>query len=139
MTNPRDPLHIPTSPFHPIELDGHVKAERFRTGAQRFRFFPMVGDSMEPALRSGDLLAVVPADRYDGEGLYVLDLGFGPSIWRCSHVAYSDPHLIECRYDNPAYQKHVLPMTKFDDAVLAKGFATVKIIDHHPLEQGDGQ
>ena len=65
------------------------------------RWLPMVGDSMEPRIRSRDLVAVLPIDRVGHNGLYVIDQGLGaPAVVRLSqtnegwHVGYDNPRCL---------------------------------------------
>ena len=61
------------------------------------RFFPMVGDSMEPRIRPRDLVAVLPFDHVGSDNLYVLEVLGQPTVVRVTrtgdgfHAAYDNP------------------------------------------------
>jgi hypothetical protein len=48
------------------------------------RFMPVSDDTLEPSLFKGDLVAVVPADRFTFDSLYVLEFNGEPKIYRCT-------------------------------------------------------
>lgn len=51
-------------------------------GGVGLRPFPIIGDNMAPTIRRGDVAMVLPADAYSGEGIYVLENGLGPGLYR---------------------------------------------------------
>lgn len=91
------------------------------------RPFLIKGDGCEPKLRSGDFLMVTACDRYDGEGMYILDHGDG---------AEGSPYLVQkmcgggdllVHYINPKYSRHVLDSDEFAATVRGKVVAEVHL------------
>jgi hypothetical protein len=89
---------------------------------------------MEPDFRTGDLAAVAPIDRYDGEGIYVLDTSIGPALYRAEKIMGEDA--IEIWHSNRVLSnRHRLTVDNFTRSVVAKTFASVKMLDHRILRQ----
>lgn len=87
---------------------------------------PFVGDGMEPALRDGDLVAVVPADRWIGDGVYVFDWIGNPDPYLCHSDGCGG---IVITKDNPHYRQHTLTLEQFNRAVIGRVVATCNILD----------
>ncbi len=88
--------------------------------------FAIVGDAMAPQLRSGDFLLVTPAERYDGEGVYILDHGDGEgSPYLAQRMVGQDAVLI--RHPNPIYTRHCIELAEFNAACRAKAVANVRM------------
>lgn len=88
--------------------------------------FAIVGDAMAPQLRSGDFLLVTPAERYDGEGVYILDYGDGQgSPYLAQRMVGHDAVLI--RHPNPLYTCHCVDLVEFNTACRAKAVADVRM------------
>lgn len=68
------------------------------------RLMPVVSDSMEPTFRAGDFAVVLPADRWHGEGVYVID-GLGePAVYRLMTCA--TPGNLRVVPDNARYTSY---------------------------------
>lgn len=92
------------------------------------RPFEILGDVMQPTLRSGDFLMVKPAGGYEGEGVYILDFtGEGGSPYRAERVPVAGRREVKIWHDNPAYSRHVIDLEEFDGAVRAKVVAEVRM------------
>jgi hypothetical protein len=91
------------------------------------RLMPIEDDAMQPELRHGDLVVVVPIDHFRCDGLYVLDVSGTAAVYRCSSNFRGG---IEARRDNPLYSDWTFPTgAEFDAHVLGYVVATVKVID----------
>ena len=79
---------------------------------------------MSPTLCEGrDIVLIVPADRYCGEGIYALNLhGIGIDLFRVTTMSGRRLHLFR---DNDAYQEREVTEDQFDEAVC--GFAVGRI------------
>jgi hypothetical protein len=91
-------------------------------------------DNMEPTLRGRrDYVVCVPIDHYDGEGLYLVDLhncGVG-TVYRCqTNGSLGGLWLIR---DNTSYSRHTLSRQEFEQLVLAKVVADLKLRDEETL------
>lgn len=91
--------------------------------------FAIVGDHMQPQLRTGDFLMLAPVTSYDGEGVYVLDFD-GDGVG-CPYLAERVPvrGVSEVRiwHPNPAYSRHVIGLDDFERAVRGKAVADVRM------------
>jgi hypothetical protein len=107
----------------------------FTPAAAGLRAYAILGDHMQPRLRTGDYLLVTPAKAYDGEGTYILD--FGGDGAGCPYIAERVPvrGMDEVRiwHPNPAYSCHVIGMDQFARAVRGKAVAEVRMMA--PLEE----
>lgn len=92
----------------------------------RPRLMPIEGDGMAPTLKSGDLVAVVPTDRFRCDGIYVLDIEGEPAVYRCASDFRGN---VACCYDNPRYTDWLMPGAAFEAKVLGYVVATVNVID----------
>lgn len=91
--------------------------------------YAILGDHMQPQLRTGDFLMVAPASEYEGEGVYILDFS-GDGVG-CPYLAERVPvrGVSEVRiwHPNPAYSRHVIGLDEFNAAVRAKAVADVRM------------
>jgi phage repressor protein C with HTH and peptisase S24 domain len=78
------------------------------------RFFPMRGDSMEPRIRSRDLVAVLPIDRVGSDNLYVLEILGQPTVLRVSRTNDG----FRAGPDNPRYSSGTYTREQIDAMVL---------------------
>lgn len=72
-----------------------------------WRTMPMIGDSMAPTIRPGDLIHAEPCHTWHGDGLYVLEVLPG-----CAEVRRLNSDFqggIRGAVDHPAYTPWVLP------------------------------
>lgn len=90
------------------------------------RFLLVTGDSMVPTLRPGDLVAVAPVAAWRGEGIYLLDTGAGPELFRC---ALDFAGGIVIHRDNPAYLAVTVPVERFAESIRGQVCALVHVVD----------
>ena len=95
------------------------------------RFVPMAGDSMEPTLRTGDLVAVLPGATWRGDGLYVLCEADTPLIVRASSDFRGG---VTVAYDNKRYSSWTLTRGQFTASMLGVVFAICRIVDRAVME-----
>lgn len=97
--------------------------------SDRFRVHPVVGDTMEPSLRGGrDYVLTSPVTTYEGEGVYLVDAGLGIELYRVTNVLGLDGDLLLSR-ENTIYRSHHMDRTKFNDVVVGKVVADIRIRD----------
>lgn len=95
------------------------------------RISPVLGDNMEPTLRSRfDYVVCAPTDRYDGEGLYLIDQMGAGVVYRCQCGGNG---LIWLLSDNKHYSRKTVTPEQFSEIVLAKVVADVKVRDEGTL------
>lgn len=98
-----------------------MMARREREEERTMRLVPVDTDAMEPTLRKGDAVAVVPATTLTADGLYVLDHSGAPRIYRCQADFRGGVHLLS---DNKVYPTDHVPMDTFTAALLGKAVMT---------------
>lgn len=100
--------------------------------------FQVLGDVMQPTLRSGDFLMVQPTANYDGEGVYILDFnGGGGTPYRAERIPVAPYQEVKIWHDNPAYSRHVIDLAEFEGVVRAKVVAEVHMkVQLHQLQNG---
>ncbi|MDZ5646378.1 S24 family peptidase [Nitrospirillum sp. BR 11828] len=97
------------------------------------RFMPVESDCMEPTLRSGDLVAVVPVDTWHGEGIYALEMLPGAlELFRCAPDYLGG--LVLSR-DNPRYSTRTVSREWFLAHVAAKVAGTLSLLDRGLMER----
>lgn len=102
--------------------------------SSRFRVHAVKGDAMEPTLRGGwDYVLAAPVDAYQGEGIYLLDIGAGIDLFRVSITL--DQGLCLSR-ENPRYAKHIVDREKFNELVMGIVVADIRTRDDRFLRQG---
>lgn len=90
--------------------------------------FAVLGDHMEPQLRSGDYIMVAPVQAYDGEGVYVLDFtGDGGCPYMAERVPVLGRAEVRIWHPNPAYSRHVIGLDEFNAVVRGKAVADVRM------------
>lgn len=95
------------------------------------RFMPLRGDSMAPTIGPDHVLAVVPAEGYSGEGLYVLEmLPGGCEVRRCSGDFRGGVRL---GLDNPRYQSPSVSVADFERWVIGKVVAVIQVLDRQAV------
>lgn len=97
------------------------------------RLFPIVGDGMEPRLRSGDFLMVAAVDCYQYETVYLLDFGDGEAPYFAQRRAGRQLHV---RPPNPIYAGSLIAQDEFDQAVTAMSVAEVRVTDRNFAASG---
>jgi phage repressor protein C with HTH and peptisase S24 domain len=104
-----------------VQLSDHRKANGLH-------LIPIIGDGMEPTFRRGDYALALPVSTYDGEGVYVLDVGFGPSaIYRVAKNVGTPTFTMWS--DNPIYEPKEVASDWFLGAVRAKIVFAVTVVD----------
>lgn len=92
----------------------------------RFRVHPVVGDEMEPELRGGrDYVLAAPVTSYEGEGIYLVDIGLGIELFRVSNTLGPAGELLLTR-GNPHYARHRLARRQFCEAVVGIVVADIR-------------
>lgn len=102
------------------------------------RLVPVVGNSMAPTLRDGDVAMAVPADGFAYDGLYVLELLPGTlEVARCQHIGQ---RRIAIRRDNAGHSGDtVLPVEDFNPLVVGQVAAVGRVLDGPLLGQMPGR
>ena len=91
------------------------------------RLVPVTADTMEPTLRMGQVLAVVPLDGWRGPGLYLLDRPPEPQVWRCSPLAGG---ALRLALDRPGSEFRTVTRDEFADMVLGQVAGVVRVLEH---------
>ena len=82
---------------------------------------PAASDDTEPTLKRGDIALVAPADRFDGDGVYVLEIHGEPTVYR---IVSAGPSLIVS-----SYTSWNLSRAEVDPKVLAKVAGRFQVIN----------
>lgn len=93
------------------------------------------GDGMEPDLRSRrDYVMIAPVDAYCGEGIYLLDWGPGPVLYRAQFAGGGQ---ILIKLDNPLFRDNgrIFTRDQFDEVVVGFVVADIKVRDEHKLRE----
>lgn len=91
------------------------------------RPFPVLSDNMEPTLHRDGFAFVVPVDRYQGAGIYVVaDACGGLTLYRCDTPA---PGVMLLWSDNPRYSRWEITPDDFAGMVVAKAAVAVNVVD----------
>ncbi|WP_133772557.1 S24 family peptidase [Enterovirga rhinocerotis] len=93
--------------------------------AEGLQLFPIRGDSMEPTFYRGDFALVRAVDRWDGEGCYVLDLPFGPVLYRVAPAG----GMARLMSDNERYSTWEMPRDDLLGCLLAKAVFKLNVMD----------
>ncbi len=96
------------------------------------RFVPVPTDIPVLDMRAGDLLAVVPLDRYRGDGIYVVTLEGTPMPVRDRTNRQGEVRVLAL---HPGGGTATMTRTQFCDLLLGQVLATCKVIDRTLLEQ----
>jgi hypothetical protein len=92
---------------------------------------------MEPALRGGrDYVLTAPITSYDGEGIYLLDVGLGIDLFRVT-TTFDGKGGLRLSRENERYQSHEISRERFDDVVIGIVVADVKVRDERYLRGGE--
>lgn len=109
-----------------------VSPEKVLSG--RFRVHAVVGDEMEPTLRGGrDFVLAAPVTAYEGEGVYLVDIGLGIELFRVTNTLGPAGELLLSR-ENPHYPPHKLARKQFSDAVVGIVVADIRTRDSRFLK-----
>jgi hypothetical protein len=93
------------------------------------------GDGMEPDLKSRrDYVMIAPVQGYCGEGIYLLNWGLGPILYRAQFVGGGK---IRIKLDNPRYRDdgRLFTRDQFDEMALGFVVADVKVRDERILRE----
>ncbi|PRD42088.1 hypothetical protein C5748_18205 [Phyllobacterium phragmitis] len=91
------------------------------------RVVPVIGDSMHPTFRGDhDYALIRPVSGYVGEGIYVLECGFGIELFRVESTLGGSRQLRLSR-DNPAYLDQFRSIEQFESHVLGIVVADIKV------------
>jgi hypothetical protein len=123
---PKAEPNLPQRLPFPIDVEG-MRIETAERICLVRRCLPVISDYMEPTFQAGGLACIAPADGYAGAGVYVLDDGTGPVLFRAERRGGSSD--IEIWHDNPRYSHHVLARDRFDLHCIGRAFAAVNILD----------
>lgn len=92
----------------------------------RFRVHPVMGDEMEPTLRGGrDYVLTAPVTNFEGEGIYLIDVGFGIELYRVTNMLGPAGELVLSR-ENPLYGSHLVARKRFNEAVVGIVVADIR-------------
>jgi hypothetical protein len=95
----------------------------------RFRVHPVTGDEMEPTLRGGrDYVLTTPVTTFEGEGIYLVDVGFGIELFRVTNTLGPAGELVLSR-ENPLYRTHRVERHRFNEAVVGIVVADIRMRD----------
>jgi len=90
------------------------------------RFMPVARDIRVLGMRKGDLLAVVPLDRYRGEAIYVISVEGVPMPIRC---AADDCGQIQLRSLAPRGGAATMTHAEFGEVLLGQVLAVCRVLD----------
>ncbi len=82
----------------------------------RLRNMQYGGDNMEPIISRRDFVTIETLDSYQGEGIYVIEIGGCLAIKRASGVGNS----ILLSSENKLYRTDELPLDHFNDCVVGR-------------------
>lgn len=112
--------------FPTVTSGDNVRSDRFRVHA-------VVGDAMEPVLRgSRDYVLVAPVTSYEGEGIYLVDVGLGIDLFRVT-TTFDGKGGLRLSRENPRYQSHEVARESFEEAVVGMVVADIKARDERFL------
>lgn len=108
-----------------------IPAETVLSG--RFRVHAVTSDAMEPTLRGGrDYALLAPVASYEGEGIYLMNIGSGLDLFRVANTFDGEGGLIlsqeKCRGGF-----HRLSRERFDALVVGIVVADIKTRDERFL------
>lgn len=110
-----------------------IPAERIMAG--QLRVWLVDGDGMEPDLKSRrDYVMIAPVSSYCGEGLYLVDWGLGPTIYRAQ---YAGPGKILIKLDNPLYRDagRIFAHAQFDEMCVGFVVADIRVRNEPKLRE----
>jgi hypothetical protein len=109
-----------------------VSPEKVLSG--KFRIHAVVGDEMEPTLRGGrDYVLAAPVTAYEGEGIYLVDIGLGIELFRVTNTLGPAGELLLSR-ENEHYPPHRMERWQFSDAVVGIVVADIRTRDERFLK-----
>lgn len=103
--------------------------------SSRFRVHLVMGDNMEPLFRSGrDYALLAPVTAYQGEGIYLVNIGAGVDLFRVSST-FDGKGGLRLSQENPRCTAHILSRVQFDEVVMAIVVADIRPRDERFLRQ----
>lgn len=108
-----------------------IPAENVLSG--RFRVHAVTSDAMEPTLRGGrDYALLAPVASYEGEGIYLMNIGAGLDLFRVSSLFDGAGGLVlsQEKHRNGA---HCLSRERFDALVVGIVIADIRTRDERFL------
>ncbi|MHC2419374.1 hypothetical protein [Sinorhizobium meliloti] len=104
--------------------------------SDRFRVHAVTGDAMEPTLRGGrDYALLAPVASYEGEGIYLVDVGGIADLYRVTN-AYDGCGGLELSQEKRRGRIHRLSRIKFDALVVGIVVADIRTRDERFLMRG---
>lgn len=101
--------------------------------SDRFRVHQVMGDGMEPLLRGGrDYALLAPVTSYEGEGLYLIDVGHGTDLFRVS-TTFDGKGGLHLSRENPRYSGHDISRERFEELVMGIVVADIRVRDERFL------
>lgn len=100
-------------------------------GTGTMRLVPIGGDTMEPTLKRGDAVAVVPVTRFSYDSLYVVDVDTTTRVYRCSSDFCGGVVLSN---DNKAYSSLQMSRDEFAEIVIGQVAVLCRVIDRSLLD-----
>lgn len=101
----------------------------------QFRVHAVIGDGMEPLLRgSRDYALLAPVTAYQGEGIYLVDVGNGTELFRVTS-AFDGAGGLRLSRENTRYEAYSLSRERFDDAVIGIVIADIRTRDERFLRE----
>lgn len=114
-----------------------LPAHRIMSNA--FRVHPIQGDGMEPTLRGGrDYVLTAPITTYEGEGIYLLDVGIGIDLFRVT-TAFDGKGGLHLSRENERYQSHEISRERFEETVIGIVVADIRVRDDRFLRVEGGK
>lgn len=125
MSNPKM-IFLPAE-MQKVLFDDEIPGEF--TSSPKLRTLAVSGDTMEPTLRRGDFVMVVPETRYRYEGLYVVEDNGFPTIYRVQ--PWSGRNELRMAMDHTALRDKPQIVTKdwFEEHILGFVVAHIQVTD----------
>lgn len=103
--------------------------------SRNFRVHAVIGDEMAPTLRGGrDYVLTAPVTAFEGEGIYLVDMGLGIELFRVTNTLGPAGELLLSR-ENEHYAPHRLERQQFSDAVVGIVVADIRTRDDRFLKR----
>lgn len=101
----------------------------------KLRVHMVDGDGMEPTLRSRkDYVLLAPVTEWCGDGLYLVDWGAGPTLYRAQHAGLGN---VLIKLDNPLYRDegNVFTRDQFNEMVVGYVVADIQVREERFLRE----
>lgn len=99
----------------------------------RFRVHPVTGDAMEPTFRGGrDYALLAPVTSYQGEGIYLVNIGSGLDLFRVGS-SFDGRGGLRLSQENPRSGVQCLSKDRFEDVVVGIVVADIRSRDERFL------